>query len=157
MQNENAIEQAPLDGADDEVVARTAIDSFRTELLAAGHAMLADEPISVGGTDLGPSPYDLLGAALASCTSMTLKMYASRKQLNLQTITVRVKHGKVHAKDCSDCESTSGKIDEFQRSISFEGSLTDEQTERLLQIADMCPVHRTLHAEVKVRTSLITE
>lgn len=154
MQNENESGATALVGNSDEVVARTRIDGFRTELLAAGHAMLADEPESVGGTNSGPSPYDLLGAALASCTSMTLKMYASRKGLDLQSISVRVKHGKVHAKDCGDCESTAGKVDEFRRQISFEGNLTDAQTRRLLEIADMCPVHRTLEGEIKIRTQL---
>lgn len=154
MQNENDTNNSALNGSNDEVVARTLIDGFRTDVLAAGHAMIADEPTSLGGTGLGPSPYDLLGAALATCTTMTLKMYASRKGLDLQSITVRVKHDKIHAKDCSDCETTVGKIDEFQRSIAFEGRLTEEQTTRLLQIADMCPVHRTLHGEVKVRTRL---
>lgn len=154
MQDDNQLGGEALGGNSDEVVARTLIDGFRTEVVAAGHPMLSDEPTSVGGTNLGPSPYDLLAAALATCTSMTLKMYAARKKLDLQSITVRVEHGKIHAKDCSDCESTAGRIDEFHRRVSFEGQLTDAQTERLLQIADMCPVHRTLEGEIRIRTQL---
>lgn len=138
----------------DGVTSTTLIGGFRTELIAAGHALVADEPLSVGGTNEGPSPYDLLAAALASCTSMTLKMYATRKELALRSITVNVRHGKIHAKDCSDCESTAGRIDEFQRELSFDGDLTDAQVKRLLEIADMCPVHRTLLGEIKIRTRL---
>ena len=139
---------------DDDVFATTAIDAFRTDMRVAGHALVADEPASLGGENAGPTPYDLLAAALASCTTMTLKMYATRKELALRSISVRVRHGKVHAKDCNDCETTVGKIDTFERDIAFEGQLSEAQIERLLQIADMCPVHRTLHSEIKVRTRL---
>lgn len=141
------------DGA--EAVARTYAGGFETDIVAAGHALIADEPTSYGGTDKGPSPYDLLSSALASCTTMTLRMYAARKELDLQSSTVRVKHTKTHAQDCEDCETTSGKIDEFQRELSLEGEFSAEQRQRLLEIADMCPVHRTLHSEVKVRTTLV--
>ncbi len=137
-----------------EVVARTWSDGFRTEIHAGEHRIVADEPASVGGTNLGPSPYDLLSAALASCTTMTLKMYASFKQLSLESATVRVSHGKVHAEDCADCETKDGKIDEFRRVLELEGDLTDAERQRMLEIADRCPVHRTLHSEVKVRTEL---
>jgi putative redox protein len=137
-----------------ETAARTRISSFRTELVAGGHALVADEPASFGGTGAGPSPYDLLSAALAACTSMTLKMYASHKKLGLEAATVRIRHGKIHAKDCEDCESVDGRIDQFERELILEGDLTDAQRQRLLEIADRCPVHRTLHAEVKVRTAL---
>lgn len=143
-----------LSGSIDDVIARTPGDSFTTEIFAAGHSLLADEPASAGGNNAGPSPYDLLAAALASCTTMTLKMYAAHKEIDLQSVTVTVRHGKVHAKDCSDCESTSGRIDEFQRELTLDGDLSDEQRQRMLQIADKCPVHRTLHGEVKVRTIL---
>lgn len=142
MQNEN------------DAVAVTKIDSLRTEMSVAGHAMIADEPAGVGGNDEGPSPYELLSAALASCTTMTLKMYASLKELPMESVTVRVRHGKIHADDCRDCESAVGKIDEFQREISFAGDLSDAQIKKLLVIADKCPVHRTLHGEIKVRTEL---
>ncbi len=143
-----------LDGDEDEIVARTGSAGFRTDLLAAGHRLVADEPASAGGRNEGPSPYDLLGAALAACTTMTLRMYADRKELDLGSVTARVRHGKIHAKDCEDCESGDGRIDEFHRRLEFEGALTDKERERLVEIADKCPVHRTLHGEVKVRTSL---
>jgi len=141
-------------GDDDAVTATTVSGGFRTEIDAAGHPLVADEPRSVGGTDLGPSPYDLLGAALASCTTMTLQMYARHKKLDLERATVRVEHGKIHAKDCEDCETTEGRIDEFVREITLEGDLDEDQRQRMLAIADKCPVHRTLHGEVKVRSRL---
>ena len=137
-----------------EVVARSYIDSFRTDVRAGKHHLVADEPTSVGGTDQGPTPYDLLAAALATCTTMTLKMYASFKKLGLRSTTVRVSHDKIHAEDCADCESTTGKIDEFRRELSFDGELSEKEIARLLEIADRCPVHKTLHGEIKVRTTL---
>lgn len=141
----------PLLAGTDEVVATTAGGSFKTELSVAGHALLADEPLSYGGTNLGPTPYDYLSAALASCTSMTLRVYADRKGLNFDSATVRVRHNRVYAKDCEDCESSAGQIDEFHRTIALQGSMTAAEEARLLEIADRCPVHRTLHGEVKIR------
>lgn len=137
-----------------EVVARTFSDGFRTDVRAGKHHLLADEPVAVGGTDLGPTPYDLLSAGLATCTTMTLKMYATHKKLKLNSVTVRVTHGKIHAEDCADCESDSGQIDQFRRRISVDGDLNDEELARLLEIADRCPVHKTLHNEIKIRTQL---
>lgn len=137
-----------------QVTARTGLGGFRTDVQLGAHSMVADEPRSVGGTDLGPTPYDLLSAALATCTSMTLRMYADHKKLKMESATVTVEHDKVHAQDCEDCETAEGKIDEFRRTISLEGELSDEQRTRLLEIADRCPVHRTLHSEVKVRSKL---
>jgi putative redox protein len=136
------------------VVARTEIDSFRTDIQAGTHHLTADEPLGVGGTNLGPSPYGLLSAALASCTTMTLKMYATHKQLDLQSVSVEVRHEKIHAKDCTDCETESGKVDVFSRRLMIEGELSDEQRKRLVEIADRCPVHRTLHGETKIVTEL---
>ena len=141
-----------LRAVEGEVVARTNIGGFRTEVAAGPHVLIADEPLAVGGTNLGPTPYGLLSAALATCTTMTLKMYASLKKLELRSTTVRVTHDKVHAEDCSDCETTTGKIDEFRREISFDGNLTAAEQRRLLEIADKCPVHKSLHGEVKIRT-----
>lgn len=138
----------------DDTVATTEAGGFRTDIVSAGHTLIADEPASVGGSNLGPSPYDLLSAALASCTTMTLQMYAKHKKIDLASARVRVRHNKIHAEDCEDCESANGKIDEFLREISLEGDLDRSQKERMLEIADKCPVHRTLHAEVKVRTTL---
>ena len=145
---------AKPDTGEYETAARTPVGGFRTEVVAGGHALVADEPAAVGGTGAGPSPYDLLSAALAACTSMTLKMYASHKKLALESATVRVRHGKIHAADCRDCESTEGRIDRFERELLLVGNLTDEQRNRMLEIADRCPVHRTLHSEVEVRTAL---
>ncbi|MBT8100319.1 MAG: OsmC family protein, partial [Gammaproteobacteria bacterium] len=139
---------------DTATVATTYATGFRTEIVSAGHRLIADEPKSYGGTNKGPSPYDLLSSALASCTTMTLRMYAARKKIDLQSATVRIEHAKIHAKDCGDCESSSGKIDEFLKELRLEGDLNDEQRQRMLEIADMCPVHRTLHGEIKIRTEL---
>jgi uncharacterized OsmC-like protein/fermentation-respiration switch protein FrsA (DUF1100 family) len=141
----------PVAGA---VVARTFIDGFRTDVVAGNHSFVADEPLSVGGSDLGPTPYDLLSAALATCTTMTLKMYASLKKFDLTSVRVEVSHGKIHAEDCGDCDGASGKIDEFQRVLALHGDMTEEQRQRMLEIADRCPVHKTLHGEIKVRTKL---
>jgi putative redox protein len=136
------------------VVARTGEHKYLTRINADGHRFVADEPASVGGTDVGPSPYDLLSAALASCTTMTLKMYADHKKWPLETATATVWHEKIHARDCEDCESADdAKVDVFEREVAVTGDLDDEQRARLLEIADRCPVHRTLHGEVKVRTS----
>ncbi len=146
--------QEPLSATPDEVAARTFKGSFLTEIASGPHRWFADEPVSVGGSNLGPTPYDLLSAALASCTTMTLKMYAEHKGLDLDSATVRVQHGKTHARDCDDCETREGKVDEFLRELSFDGNLTAAETERLVEIADRCPVHRSLHSEVKVRTRL---
>jgi len=142
------------DAPEGTVVARTEIGGFRTSLQAGPHHLVADEPESVGGTNLGPSPYGLLSAALASCTTMTLRMYATHKKLNLRAVTASVTHDRIHAKDCEDCEQGSGKVDEFRRVLTFDGDLTGEQRQRLLEIADKCPVHRTLHGDIKVRTEL---
>jgi putative redox protein len=143
-----------IQAAEGEVIARTEFPGFRTDIQAGPHHLVADEPRSVGGSELGPTPYDLLAAALATCTTMTLGMYARHKQLDLRSASVTVTHDKIHASDCDDCESESGKVDEFRRVLNLEGDLTEEQRERMVEIADRCPVHRTLHAEIKVRTRL---
>lgn len=137
------------------VLARTEIDGFRTDIQAGPHHLVADEPASYGGTELGPTPYGLLSAALAACTTMTLRMYARHKQLDLRSASVHVTHKKVHAEACADCESDKGNVDVFHRELVLDGDLTDEQRQRMLEIADRCPVHRTLHSEVKVRTKLM--
>ncbi len=143
-----------LPAADAAVVAITSAGGFRTDVRLGDHAIVADEPLAVGGTGLGPTPYDLLSAALATCTSMTLLMYARHKKLKFESATVRVEHDKIHARDCEDCESGTGKIDEFRRTISLEGDLSDAERKRMLEIADRCPVHLTLHGETKVRSAL---
>jgi uncharacterized OsmC-like protein/fermentation-respiration switch protein FrsA (DUF1100 family) len=127
---------------------------FGARVRVGRHVLGADEPKSVGGRDSGPSPYDFLLTALGSCTSMTIRMYADRKGWPLDFATVRLHHAKTHAQDCADCDSPTGRIDEITREIALEGALSDEQRRKLLEIADKCPVHRTLHGEIKVRTRL---
>jgi putative redox protein len=136
------------------VTALTGTHGFRTEIRAGAHHLLADEPAAVGGEDTGPSPYGLLGAALAACTSMTLQMYARHKRIPLEEAAVTVAHDKIHASDCEECETRDGRVDRFERRIRLTGPLDAAQRERMLQIADRCPVHRTLHAEVTVRSRL---
>lgn len=148
------VESAGLVAATGEVVSRTGVNGFATEVRAGRHALLADEPKSVGGTDMGPTPYDLLAAALATCTSMTLKMYAAHKKLSLESATVRVTHGRVHAEDCVDCEQREGMIHEFRRELLLVGDLSDAQRARMVEIADRCPVHKTLHNEISIQTQL---
>jgi uncharacterized OsmC-like protein len=116
---------------------------------------VADEPVSFGGTDEGISPYDLLLAALGSCTSMTVGLYARRQGWPLQNVTVTLRHAKIHATDCAECVTKVGKIDRIEREIAFDGSLTPEQRKRLLDVADMCPVHRTLKSEIDIRTKAV--
>lgn len=118
------------------------------------HVLTADEPKSVGGNDAGPGPYEYLLTALGSCTSMTLRMYAELKGLPLHRVRVRLTHRRVHAKDCADCETREGKIDEITREIFLEGDLAADQRSRLLEIANRCPVHRTLMSETKIRSTL---
>ena len=127
---------------------------FSQSITAGRHQLRADEPPDVGGNDSGPTPYGLLLAGLGACTSMTLRMYAERKRLPLERVTVRLRHDKVHARDCAECETREGKIDRIDREIEVHGALDEAQRARLLEIADKCPVHRTLHAEVRVQTRL---
>lgn len=121
------------------------------------HRLLADEPEDVGGADRGPSPYDFLLAGLGACTNMTLRMYAEHKKIALRRVKVTLRHEKVHAKDCADCETKQGKLDRIERVIELEGDLDAATRQRLLEIAEKCPVHRTLHSEVKVVSRLKDE
>ena len=139
---------------DEQIVAQTLADSYYTEINADDHMLVADEPKSLGGTDLGPTPYELLSSALAACTSITLQMYARRKNIPLQEVRVHITHKKAHADDCIHCDDSESKIDHFVRRIELFGKLTEQQQHRLLEIAERCPVHRTLHGEVVVITEL---
>jgi uncharacterized OsmC-like protein/pimeloyl-ACP methyl ester carboxylesterase len=128
---------------------------FANDISIRRHRLRADEPVSAGGGDTGPSPYDLLAAALGACTAMTLRLYAEHKKLPLERVSVDLAHDKIHAVDCAECETREGKIDRIERVITLEGNLDDAQRARLLEIADKCPVHRTLHSEVSIRTTLV--
>jgi len=147
-------EPGAVDGV--RVTARTA-DRFLSRVQAGRHALLADEPERHGGRDLGPDPYRFLAAALGSCTVMTLNMYARHKSIAVERVTCEVTHDRIHAEDCEDCEKTSGKVDRLVRVISIEGEVDDEQRRRMLEIADRCPVHRTLENEIRVESRLENE
>ncbi|MDZ7826132.1 MAG: OsmC family protein [Gammaproteobacteria bacterium] len=135
------------------VAGRTA-DRFLCSVRAGEHLLVADEPKGSGGTDRGLDPYRFLAAALGACTVMTLNMYARHKKLPVERVTCDVRHRKVHADDCEDCETKAGKLDELSRSIRIEGELEEGVRERMLEIADRCPVHQTLHGEIRVRSRL---
>ena len=147
-----AEETAPADGV--VVVAETGGGRFQQSVAVGAHRFVADEPHSVGGLDSGPGPYDFLLAGLGACTSMTLRLYAERKKLPLERVTVELRHDKIHAADCEDCETREGKVDRIERTIALEGDLDAAARQRLLEIADKCPVHRTLESEVSIRTAL---
>lgn len=136
------------------VTARS-LENLQVEIQASNHHILADEPLSAGGEDKGPSPYDLLLSSLAACKVMTVHLYARRKKWPVETVTLTVSHRKVAADQCEDCE-TEGKapVDIIECEISFEGALDEVQINRLAEIADRCPVHRTLTSETKIRTAV---
>jgi uncharacterized OsmC-like protein len=150
--------EQPADGAvgnQPRVIVRTGRDHYRTDIIAGGHALIADEPKDDGGGDAGPTPYDLVAAALGACTAMTLRMYADRKQWPLEEVVVRVTHSKDHAADEERCEQgADARLDVLRRDILLGGPLGEEQRTRLLEIADKCPVHRTLSAGLRVETRL---
>jgi putative redox protein len=135
-----------------DVIVRGDAAGFAQEIVAGRHRLTADEPIAVGGKDSGPSPYDLLLAALGSCTSMTISLYARSKKWPLESVTVNLSHSKIHAADCAECETKVGRIDRIEREIHLTGSLDEAQRKKLLEIADKCPVHRTLKSEIDIRT-----
>ena len=134
------------------VVQETRASKFQQAVSIGPHRMLADEPASAGGEDTGPGPYDFLLAGLGACTSMTMRLYADRKALPLDRVTVTLKHSKIHAQDCAECETKEGLLDQIDRVIAMDGTLDAEQRKRLLEIADKCPVHRTLHSEIRIVT-----
>ncbi len=137
-------------------VTETGAGRFQQSVSTGGrHELMADEPVDFGGTDTGPSPYDLLLAGLGACTSMTMRMYAERKGIKLERASVNLSHQKVHAEDCADCETTEGMVDQIERVIELTGDLSEKERVKLLEIAGKCPVHRTLHSEVMVKSALV--
>ena len=152
--NGSQAEAAEGGAADDHVVTRTGPSGYLTDIMVNNHSLIADEPLNVGGTNLGPTPFEYLTSALGSCTSMTLRMYADRKEWPLESVNVKLKHKKIPAEDCDSCETKQGKIDQFDREIKLEGPLDENQKKRLLQIADRCPVHRTLKSEIIINTKI---
>lgn len=137
------------------VVSETGGGQFTQKIIIGNHVLTADEPVINGGNDTGPSPYDFLLAALGSCTSMTLRMYAKLKKFPLEHIVVKLKHEKIHVDDCIECENNSSKVDHIERLIELEGSLSQEQRTQLLEIANKCPVHRTLTSKIIITTKLV--
>jgi len=137
-----------------EVIVRGVASGFTQEITIGPHRIVADEPTAVGGMDAGPNPYDFLLAALGSCTSMTVGLYARRKGWPLEAVTVSLRHARIHATDCRECETREGMIDRIEIHLELVGSLTDEQRARLLEIAGRCPIHRTLTSEIDIRTEL---
>ena len=139
---------------DKEVVTKTGNASFVTEIKAAKHTLFADEPLSAGGTDLGPDPYAFLNAALGACTGMTLQMYAQKKAWQLDAVKVHLSHQKSYPEDCEKCKDEQSKIDHIDRIIELSGDLSEKQRKRLLEIAEKCPVHKTLSSEIRINSSL---
>jgi putative redox protein len=136
------------------VTAAIGRENYTTEIAIGAHRLVADEPESAGGGDRGPSPYELLGASLGACTCITLRLYAERKGWPLDAVTVRLRHEKMHASDCAECPDSPGRIDRIGREIELGGPLDAAQRRRLLEIADRCPVHRTLQNQVVIDTRL---
>jgi uncharacterized OsmC-like protein len=134
------------------VVRETRRGLFQQDVISGNHRLIADEPVSAGGLDSGPGPYDLLLAALGACTSMTLRLYADRRRLPLTRVEVRLRHTRIYATDCAECETEEGRLDRIERAITLEGDLSAEERARLMEIADKCPVHRTLKSEIDIRT-----
>lgn len=139
------------------VTVRTPRGGFRTEIQVADHRLVADEPVSVGGTGAGPTPYDLLLSGLGACTGMTLRMYADRKGWPLEDVVIRLRHGRTHEADCENCRSPDSRLDRVEREIELVGALDAEQRARLLHIANRCPVHRTLATGFQVETRLVEQ
>ena len=152
--NGSQSEAAESSSAEEHVVTRTGPSGYLTDIMVNNHSLLADEPLNVGGTNLGPTPFEYLTSALGACKSMTLRMYADRKEWPLESVNVKLKHKKIPADECETCETRQGKIDQFDCQIELEGPLDEDQKKRLLQIADRCPVHRTLKSEIVINTAL---
>jgi putative redox protein len=136
-----------------DVVVRGDARSFKQEIVAGKHHLIADEPVSAGGSDAGPDPYDYLLAALGVCTSITVGLYARRKQIPLENITVSLRHSRIYAKDCEECETEEGMLDRIEAEVELTGALSEEQRDKLMEIAAKCPVDRTLTSEINIRLS----
>lgn len=134
------------------VVQERGTGKYTQDVIAGQHRLSADEPVAAGGDDAGPNPYEYLLAALGACTSMTIRMYVERKGWTLRRIHVRLRHEKIHAKDCAECDTKVGMVDQIVREIALEGDLDAEQTAKVMEIADKCPVHRTLTSEIRIVT-----
>ena len=128
---------------------------FAQRVQIGSFQITTDEPASYGGTDTGPSPYDLILAALGSCTSMTIGLYARKRSWPVEKITVSLWHSKIHAHDCDDCETKEGRVDRIEMEIHLEGGLSDEQRAKLMEIAGKCPVHQTLTSEINIKTRAV--
>jgi putative redox protein len=135
-------------------VQETGAGKFNQEVIVGTHHLQADEPVANGGNDKGPSPYDFLLAALGTCTSMTLRMYADMKKIPLTKVIVHLTYDKIHATDCTNCENDNARIDHIDRKIELQGDLSAEQRAKLLEIANKCPVHRTLTSKISITTEL---
>jgi putative redox protein len=147
--------EANISNGPPRVIVRGGATGFAQEIEIGPHRLKGDEPGAFGGTDTGPSPYDFLLAALGTCTSMTVSLYARRKGWPLKNVTVSLYHSKIHAADCADCETKVGKLDRIEREIQLTGALTNEQRAKLMEIADKCPVHQTLTSEINIRTRAV--
>ena len=134
-----------------DVVVRGSVENFLQEVTSGKHQLRADEPAGAGGNDAAPGPYDYLLIALGVCTSMTVGLYARRKQMPLENVTVSLSHSRIHAKDCEECETKEGMLDRIDANVELTGPLTPEQHAKLMEIAAMCPVHRTLKSEINIR------
>src|SRR6185437_12856254 len=134
------------------VVRETGAGKFQQTVAIGPHHLIADEPLAAAGDDTGPGPYDFLLAGLGACTSMTMRLYADRKALPLDRVTVTLRHSKIHAEDCAECETKVGMLDQIERDIAMGGALDAEQRQKLMEIADKCPVHRTLTSEIRIVT-----
>jgi uncharacterized OsmC-like protein len=141
--------------AEPPVIVRGTAADFSQKIEIGAHQLSADEPVAFGGTDTGSSPYDLLLAALGACTSMTIGLYARKRGWPLKDITVSLRHSKIHARDCDDCETKEGRIDRINLEIHLNGALSDEQRAKLMEIAGKCPVHQTLTSEINIKTRAV--
>jgi uncharacterized OsmC-like protein len=148
---------APIPSHEGALTVRIGPTGYRTEMIAGPHTLVSDEPIEAGGSDKGPTPYDLVLAALGACTAITLRMYADRKKWPLESVIVRLHHGRSHAADEQQCEDRPVRLDQIERTLEISGPLTHDQRVRLAEIAERCPVHRTLDAGVRITTRLSAE